>query len=264
MAWDTIAHSAQVQLYIQYNARLPPRSPAFQWPSGPVLLAAQFGLDAILFGQNSTPKSTIEYDRAFLKHLVKHVDEAIEACSEEQAAFLDTTKEDLTVDDALLERYMTLMSLPETASSVHGTHIPCALHVVHFFPIDDALALHPVLGRCESVVLRQEGAAISQGTTGLTTWEASLRLAAHLTAQFSQICHPQARILELGSGTGFLGLVCSRLFHTRSGPRTDFPLVLTDVEGQVLSRLQETVNLSMSTTEVLTQQTMHKTLTLSH
>ena len=264
MAWDTIAHSAQVQLYIQYNARLPPRSPAFQWPSGPVLLAAQFGLDAILFAQNSTPKSTIEYDRAFLKHLVKHVDEAIEECSEEQAASLDTTKEDLTVDDALLERYMTLVSLPETASSVHGTHIPCALHVVHFFPIDDALALHPVLGRCESVVLRQEGAAISQGTTGLTTWEASLRLAAHLTAQFSQICHPQARILELGSGTGFLGLVCSRLFHTRSGPRTDFPLVLTDVEGQVLSRLQETVNLSMSTTVVLTQQTMHKTLKLSH
>jgi len=85
-----------------------------------------------------------------------------------------------------------------------------------------------------------------------------------LTAQFAQIWHPQARILELGSGTGFLGLVCSRLFRFCSDPRTDFSLVLTDVEGQVLNRLQETVNLSMLTTFLLTQQTMRRTLKLSH
>lgn len=45
------------------------------------------------------------------------------------------------------------------------------------------------------------------------------------------------RILELGSGAGFLGILCARLAQN-----TD--IYLTDLEGSVLDRLRETVELN--------------------
>ena len=77
------------------------------------------------------------------------------------------------------------------------------------------------------------------------TWEASLRLAAHVVASPHVWQKSDACILELGSGAGFLGLVCARLFDTL--PHTDAKLYLTDLEGQVLDRLRETAQLSTST-----------------
>lgn len=239
-----VSRKALGQLYIQYQARLPPRSSLFQWPENLDLLAAQGGLDTVLFGNKEAYPSNDEYDRAFLKQLVTRIDQAIEASTDEQAAFLHTEKQDLAVDDAILERYTRLVSMPDTPS-IMGTRVPSPLYVQHYFPVSTARNHHDILGPCESVTLRQQGTAISQGTTGLTTWEASLRLAAHVVAsphiwQGNNIC-----ILELGSGAGFLGMVCARLFETI--PRTDAQLYLTDLEGQVLDRLHETAQLSTST-----------------
>lgn len=45
------------------------------------------------------------------------------------------------------------------------------------------------------------------------------------------------RILELGSGAGFLGILCARLAY-------DADIYLTDLEGSVLDRLRETVELN--------------------
>jgi len=238
------SRKAQRQLYIQYQARLSPRSSLFQWPQNFGLLAAQVGLDTVLFGGKEMYPSNDEYDRLFLKQLVKRIEQAIEACTDEQAASLDTDKQDLTVDDAILERYMRLVSMPETPS-IMGTRVPSPLYVHHYFPISTAKNHHDILGPCESVTFRQEGTAISQGTTGLTTWEASLRLAAHVVASPYLWERSDACILELGSGAGFLGLVCARLFDTL--PHTGAQLYLTDLEGQVLDRLHETAQLSTST-----------------
>ena len=238
------SRKAQGQLYIQYQARLSPRSSLFQWPENLDLLAAQVGLDTVLFNGKETYPSNDEYDRVFLKQLVKRIEQAIEACTDDQAASLNTEKQDLTVDDAILERYMRLVSMPETPS-IMGTRVPSPLYVHHYFPISTAKNHHDILGPCESVTFRQEGTAISQGTTGLTTWEASLRLAAHVVASPHVWQKSDACILELGSGAGFLGLVCARLFDTL--PHTDAKLYLTDLEGQVLDRLRETAQLSTST-----------------
>ena len=235
---------AQGQLYIQYQARLPPRSSLFQWPENLDLLAAQGGLDAVLFSDKEVYPSNVEYDRAFLKQLVKRIDEAIETCTDKQAAFLRTEKQDLAVDDAILERYMRLVSIPDTPSII-GTRVPTPFYVHHYFPVSTARNHHHILGPCESVTLRQQGTAISQGTTGLTTWEASLRLAAHVVVSPHIWQRNNTYILELGSGTGFLGLVCARLIDTM--PHTDAQLYLTDLEGQVLDRLHETAKLSTST-----------------
>ena len=106
------SRKAQGQLYIQYQARLSPRSSLFQWPENLDLLAAQVGLDTVLFNGKETYPSNDEYDRVFLKQLVKRIEQAIEACTDDQAASLNTEKQDLTVDDAILERYMRLVSMP--------------------------------------------------------------------------------------------------------------------------------------------------------
>lgn len=231
------SHDALAQLYLQYHARLPPRSPRFVWPDTLGLLSSQSKLAGVLFRDASSESD--EYDRAFLKHVVKHIDEAIETCTDEHLAMLKTERQDLVVDDAILERYMQLVSMPESAS-VLGVQAPPPLLVRHFVPIQGS-TVHPILGRCESVQLRQEGMSISQGTTGLTTWEASLCLAAYLAGS-SHVIAEQPCILEIGSGTGLLGLVVAQLLRYYGSKQTQ--LYLSDLEGQVLDRLHESAHMS--------------------
>lgn len=188
---------------------------------------------------NDASSSSDEYDRAFLKHLVKHIDEAIETCSDEELAMLETERQDLVVNDALLERYMQLVIQPE-AASVCGVRTPPTLLVRHFVPVTGQ-SLNPILGPCKSVQLHQDGLSISQGTTGLTTWEASLCLAAYLAGS-PHIVSEQQCILEIGSGTGLLGLVVAQLLRSYTSKNTQ--LYLTDLEGQVLDRLHESAHMS--------------------
>ena len=231
---EQASHAAQCALYIQYQARLPPRSPRFYWPDDLYLLAAQSTLDTILF-DGSENDSCEEYDRAFLKHLIKRLDHAVEGCTEENAKSLGFKLEDIAIDDALLFRYMALISLPEECSFV-GAKTPHVLTTRHYFPVPTRNK-HKLLGSAESIVLREDGAAISQGTTGLKTWEASLRLGAYLVQEQDALFTKNVRILEV-SGAGFLGVLCARLLQARHTP--DASLCLTDLEGIVLDRLRET------------------------
>ncbi|KAJ9479209.1 Protein-lysine N-methyltransferase EFM3 [Pseudozyma hubeiensis] len=93
-----------------------------------------------------------------------------------------------------------------------------------------------------SVTIREEGTAISKGTTGLRTWEAGLRLAAHLTSDPSVVTAPGTRILELGSGTGFVGSVCAT--QQMSFSSRDVHTFMTDMPGQVSARLRDTLHLN--------------------
>lgn len=91
----------------------------------------------------------------------------------------------------------------------------------------------------------------------------SLRLAAHLLADPKLITAERTRILELGSGAGLLGCVCAKLQQSGSsqargqlvdtdvksarerGGQDSHPQIwMTDVPGQVLDRLEETLELS--------------------
>ena len=53
----------------------------------------------------------------------------------------------------------------------------------------------------------------ASGTTGLRTWEAALHLGQYLCANPSIVSNK--RILELGAGTGYLGILCTRYLGAR-------------------------------------------------
>lgn len=65
----------------------------------------------------------------------------------------------------------------------------------------------------------------------------SLRLAAHLIAQPDVVARKDMVILELGSGSGFLGAVVARLVRTAQ-------IHLTDRDGIVLDHLRRTIDQS--------------------
>ncbi|KAI9208153.1 putative methyltransferase-domain-containing protein [Polychytrium aggregatum] len=84
------------------------------------------------------------------------------------------------------------------------------------------------------ITLREELAAISQGTTGLRTWEAALRFTEVMISR-PDIIRDRC-VLELGAGMGLVGLAGAML-----GARSVW---MTDVNEQVLRRLSENVDLN--------------------
>lgn len=114
-------------------------------------------------------------------------------------------------------------------------------------------------GNAETIVLREQEATISQGeavcafvianlaidlhgdigTTGLRTWQASVRLANHLLAQPELV--QGKRVLELGSGAGMLSVLISKV------QQDDGSLNATDYDQAVLERLK--ANIASSTVD---------------
>lgn len=85
------------------------------------------------------------------------------------------------------------------------------------------------------ITIPEESAFVSEGTTGLQTWEASLRLGAHLLAHQTSLLPRGSRVLELGAGAGFLASLCTQVLKSAGGGR----VVATDVAPNVLTRLAE-------------------------
>ena len=220
-------------LAIQYGARLPPRSPRFRWPGNAALLAIQSHLANDLFA-DSHPPST-KYQRAFLKELTARLQDAVDEAAVSLAGQGVEDTELPEVDSYLLEQYAELMT--DTPASMDAAPEP--EYVTYLWPRSAADPNTPM----DQVVLREEGSAISRGTTGLKTWEASLRLASHLLAnQADLLTKPGSRVLELGSGAGLLGAVCATRQATSGG--NECRTWMTDVPGQVLERIEETLHLS--------------------
>lgn len=105
-------------------------------------------------------------------------------------------------------------------------------------------AIYPGL---ENVTLFESRTLIEGGTTGLKTWGASFVLAEYLIAH-SEIVRKK-RVLELGCGSGFLGIVMAslQLQDELSGPSAGVDMQtamwLTDINGAVLKRCQDNVKL---------------------
>ena len=78
-------------------------------------------------------------------------------------------------------------------------------------------------------------------TTGLRTWEASLRLAHYLFPNQDLIRNHN--VLELGAGTGFLSLFCSTVLRAES-------VIATDGADQVLDGLRENLSLNAASFEL--------------
>lgn len=82
------------------------------------------------------------------------------------------------------------------------------------------------------ICIVEDKATISQGTTGLSTWGASLYLLEYLSRNPSIISGKN--LMELGSGCGLLGLGCAALGASN--------VLMTDISELVLDRIQ--INIS--------------------
>ncbi|NXC46946.1 EF2KT methyltransferase, partial [Penelope pileata] len=94
---------------------------------------------------------------------------------------------------------------------------------------------HYLLPTGEPVTLSEKVAVVSQGTTGLVTWDAALHLAAWAAENPAVFRH--RTVLELGSGIGFTGLAICKT----CAPRT---YVFSDCHHGVLRQLAENIRLN--------------------
>ncbi|XP_013922732.1 PREDICTED: protein-lysine N-methyltransferase EEF2KMT [Thamnophis sirtalis] len=92
----------------------------------------------------------------------------------------------------------------------------------------------------DAVTLRENVAFVSQGTTGLVTWDAGLYLA-EWALENSEVFRNR-RILELGSGTGLTGIAICKAFRPRE-------YIFSDHHEGVLQQLSENIHLNGLTLE---------------
>ncbi|XP_054616085.1 protein-lysine N-methyltransferase EEF2KMT isoform X1 [Dunckerocampus dactyliophorus] len=162
---------------------------------------------------------SVRYRKLFLVELIRRVEAA--DC-EPLDELYDSLAEVVSAQEAA-EGYRTFLLVPHTHTHILGDIIESA-HV--------EFVLQPCGG---TVSLLENLALISEGTTGLVTWEA-----AHYLAEWA-LDHPQTfagrKVLELGSGVGFTGVTVCR----SCGPSK---YVFSDGHSSVLQRLEDNVRLN--------------------
>ncbi|PLW25960.1 hypothetical protein PCANC_25222 [Puccinia coronata f. sp. avenae] len=133
-------------------------------------------------------------------------------------------KEEHEIEEDILTYYIALQQQQPPSSCT-----PTAIHTYYYGNPDDRDAWAQIR-LCENT------ASISQGTTGLRTWGASVCLANHLILNRAALLHDHAvSVMELGSGTGLVGLVAHQLNPANRVCLTDCnPVVLDRLEANVL------------------------------
>ncbi|KDQ31265.1 hypothetical protein PLEOSDRAFT_1037061 [Pleurotus ostreatus PC15] len=208
-----------------------------------------------------------QYQTVFWKWSIAHL-ESFDELKQNQARF------DLEIDSHIFDHYTSLI-IPlspyvtkprevlyhelriyySVAPDLHtGPQPPSQSFLTYYWRTN-----HGDVGQCEAksddidtsqhrlVTVMESRTTIERGTTGLRTWLASFVLAHYLTLNPGLVIGK--RVLELGSGTGFLGIVIAAIQGSSPGA-----LWLTDVEESVLNRCRENVqlqcNLSSSNTNI--------------
>ncbi|XP_062444281.1 protein-lysine N-methyltransferase EEF2KMT isoform X2 [Rhea pennata] len=140
--------------------------------------------------------SSIKYRRSFLTELIK--------------------KHESTTAEPLDELYDTLADILNKEESTH-----CYKNYL--------------LPTGESITLSENVAIISQGTTGLVTWDAAVHLA-EWAIQNSTVFSNRT-VLELGSGIGFTGIAISKICNPKA-------YIFSDYHHSVLKQLTENICLN--------------------
>jgi protein-lysine N-methyltransferase EEF2KMT len=142
---------------------------------------------------------------------------------------------------------------------------PSPSYVTHYWPLNPISSGVRDLTLFERATLLESQVMIEQGTTGLKTWPAGIALANYLVMIPSDcfsihvnqgltvtVCSVgivnNKRVLELGSGTGFLGIIIATLQIQQSGIPSDTngSLWLTDINEEVLARCHHNLRLPCS------------------
>ena len=116
--------------------------------------------------------------------------------------------------DDLMSCFMTVVTskLPSEAISVRQK-----CHVQYTLPFPLYSPEEP-----DAITLIESRALISAaGTTGLRTWDAALHLGSYLVSQDGRELVAGKTVLELGAGTGFLSILCTKYLEARYMGATD-------------------------------------------
>ncbi|KAG7099775.1 hypothetical protein E1B28_001587 [Marasmius oreades] len=185
-----------------------------------------------------------QYQKSFWKALISHLEQ-----------LQRTSDDDDEIDDRILERYLSLLppALPVSGSShasirgeICGLGLPLRpppnkSFVTHFWKpiISDTGSVRAVdVSQYQTTTLHESRTIIESGTTGLRTWSASLHLAEYIIIHSDLI--RKKRILELGSGIGFLGIIVATVQRLLQQP---MPIWLTDGNEVVLAQCRKNVSL---------------------
>lgn len=192
----------------QYNSMAAPHMLLFKahpdrfpW-TWPCLQAALTNITEAPF--NSAHPPSANYKKTFLKTLISILE-----------------KRGIEVEDQMYEAY----SKSVTSSSEES--------VYKTYDIGNGNGARDVF-----LTLQERKEFVSQGTTGLVTWQAGLAMIEWLqTTPAAAVMITGKRVLELGSGVGLLGMALGRLLRPAA-------LVLSDCHATVLDTLQDNLALN--------------------
>ncbi|TBU52299.1 hypothetical protein BD310DRAFT_998891 [Dichomitus squalens] len=142
-----------------------------------------------------------------------------------------------SLDERMYTHHVELMS-EEAIAKGAGSAGPTPSYMTYLWPSGDSASVgRPVYPGCASATLLESRTITEGGTTGLRTWSASLILGQHM------LSHPELvkgkRVLELGCGSGFLGVVTGSIHASADEPS----LWLTDMNESVLQRCKVNMRL---------------------
>ncbi|KAF8079091.1 putative methyltransferase-domain-containing protein [Lyophyllum atratum] len=241
-----------------FASLVPPSKICFPKNLSPLIVHAFF-LEQILLDPHFVQYPPSEqYQKIFWKWAIHHLENMppTEACpcTIESVAVHDHMRvlQDFEIDARIYEHYLSLLPSGPAPGSEHPGHRdqspqglllqkpPAPSYVTHFRKIPQDAGLVQG-GEYETVTLLESRTTIESGTTGLRTWQASFVLSQYITK------HPgllkDKRILELGSGTGFLGIIITRLQQSSSPNTPCSALWLTDVNEDVLARCRDNIQM---------------------
>ncbi|KII93969.1 hypothetical protein PLICRDRAFT_49966 [Plicaturopsis crispa FD-325 SS-3] len=210
-----------------YCALVPPRHLTFPSKT-PLRDINDFLVDDILCNTHlrAYPPSSL-YEHTFWKWAIHNLEGA-----------LLKTDEDVEIDSRIYDHYVSL--LPSLSA---GGLPPPPCYATHFWKIRDTPDAHGAvnLSNWNTTTLLESRTTIENGTTGLRTWGAGLVLSHYI------ISHPEMiidkNVLELGCGTGVLGIVCASIQHLYGTEGSGGSLCLTDNNEEVLGRCRANVGL---------------------
>ncbi|KAK5651704.1 hypothetical protein OQA88_11770 [Cercophora sp. LCS_1] len=156
------------------------------------------------------------YQLRVLKEVLKRVESSIEDWDEHGISDNLTTS---------LAHLLSLPLLPEAAAAQQKCYVTYHLSLLEK---DGAPDPHITLLESRSLIA-------ASGTTGLRTWEAALHLGQYLCVNPDLVKHQN--VLELGAGTGYLGILCAKYLEAES-------VIVSDGSDEVINNLPESFYLN--------------------
>lgn len=166
---------------------------------------------------NMCRDNAIDLNKKQLRQVLKKVLEDFE----KRLEFLEEAEEIETVEDLQQVAYELMGDLCMPSSSPSAATLQ---EKIYFMP--NSFTMEGAL------ILTEQVAMISAGTTGLSTWNASLWLLEYLSSPTRRNLVKGKSVVELGSGCGLLGLALAKYLGAKS-------VLLTDCDYSVLERLKK-------------------------